>query len=254
MDVSWCARVPRSLPPSVAQDTSLVWIFGYGSLVWRPAFEYRYVCVRSAPASFHSPCSVRGYVRGWQRRFWQGSEDHRGVPGAPGRVVTLVPHDHEHAVAHAEEWGETEEKVWGLCYGVHKDDLENVLAYLDMREKGGYERTDVPVYTDTAAGSEPTVHAMLYCATPNNEVYAGPAPLAVVAAQIARSAGPSGPNFEYLAALSLALETMEVRDPHVHALHDHAVKIMAEEKATQANGNADKKDDVSAGHVDDEAK
>jgi cation transport regulator ChaC len=36
-----------------------LWIFGYGSLVWRPEFPH----VERCPA----------YVRGWTRRFWQGS-------------------------------------------------------------------------------------------------------------------------------------------------------------------------------------
>ena len=53
------------------------WIFGYGSLVWRPAFPH---AERRA-----------ANVRGWVRRFWQGSPEHRGVRDAPGRVLTLAP-------------------------------------------------------------------------------------------------------------------------------------------------------------------
>ena len=41
------------------------WVFGYGSLCWFPGFEY-------------NKC-ITGYIRGYNRRFWQGNTTHRGT-------------------------------------------------------------------------------------------------------------------------------------------------------------------------------
>jgi hypothetical protein len=76
---------PRaSLPPDhpIHLDTETegesehdVWIFGYGSLLFKVDFEY--VEKRS------------GWVRGWRRVWWQGSIDHRGIESYWGRVWVL---------------------------------------------------------------------------------------------------------------------------------------------------------------------
>jgi cation transport regulator ChaC len=174
-----------------------LWIFGYGSLVWRPAFEH----LESWPAT----------VRGFRRVFWQGSTDHRGVPGAPGRVATVVP---DEAASCA-----------GRVYGVAAEQVATVLAALDHRERGGYERLEVDVHV-TVRG-DPTVarpaagrrlRSSMYAATPDNGSYLGPAPLCEIARQVCAASGPSGHNADYVLELAAALRSMGADDPHVFAL------------------------------------
>lgn len=165
-----------------------LWIFGYGSLMWRPGFahvERRH-----------------GYVTGFVRRFWQGSTDHRGVPGAPGRVVTLV--DDRGGVC------------WGTAFRVDDAARAPVLAALDHREKGGYRRLILPVFDRAGAVF---AEALTYVASADNREYLGEAPLEAIADQVRRARGPSGPNVEYVLELAAALAAIEgARDDHVSRL------------------------------------
>lgn len=162
------------------------WVFGYGSLVYRPAFDH----IRREP----------GWLSGHARRFWQGSTDHRGVPGAPGRVVTLVP--------------DARARCWGMAYEVADAQREAVLAKLDHREQGGYERHLLPV----RLSGPRVVDALVYVATADNVDYLGPATLAEIAAQVRGAHGPSGSNRDYVLQLAAALREHGASDPHVEAL------------------------------------
>lgn len=163
-----------------------LWVFGYGSLVWRPAFPFaeRHVATLS----------------GFRRRFWQGSPDHRGTPDAPGRVVTLLraPAD----------------TVVGMAYRVHAADREEVVAQLDHREQAGYETVEVPL----ALRDGRVVAGVVYIAGPSNPCFLGAASTGSIAAQIARCHGPSGSNLEYLLELHQALERLGCQDAHIDAL------------------------------------
>lgn len=167
-----------------ARSSDSLWLFGYGSLLWRPDFPYEE--------------RVHGYVVGFARRFWQGSTDHRGVPGAPGRVVTLVP--------------EQNSRCWGTAYRVAASARDHALAQLDIREQEGYERHLTTVH------ASPPIEALVYIAGPDNPNYLGPAPVEAIAEQIRRSRGPSGDNLEYVLRLAEALSEMGADDPHVAEL------------------------------------
>jgi cation transport regulator ChaC len=162
-------------------------IFGYGSLIWRPDFPY--ASRRAA------------WLPGWQRRFWQASTDHRGTPEAPGRVVTLVP---DQAAACA-----------GVLYEIDAAHSPQVLARLDHREKGGYER--LVTHAHLADGTV-IDQVLVYHGTPDNPHYVGPEPDAAVAAIIKHSHGPSGSNLEYLLKLAEALAQLDEHDAHVKKL------------------------------------
>ncbi len=170
-----------------------LWIFGYGSLVWRPDFDHAE--------------RVAARLPGWRRRFWQGSTDHRGVPGAPGRVVTL-----ERA---------PDAECWGMAYRLPKSDHDvlakldhPVLAKLDHREQGGYER----FVEDCLLEDGRTVACFVYVATERNPNYLGPASVEQMASQIAAAKGPSGDNRTYVLNLARALREMGATDDEVFEL------------------------------------
>jgi glutathione-specific gamma-glutamylcyclotransferase len=171
-----------------AEPTGTTWVFGYGSLVWRPDFPFLE--------------ARTGFIRDRARRFWQASTDHRGVPSRPGRVVTLVD--------------DPGGRCFGTAFRLDEKDRSAILAGLDHRERGGFSRERVPVFFDPAESS--SVSALLYVANEANANYLGPAPLEEIARQIRASHGPSGSNVEYLIRLAEALREMGAEDEHVFSL------------------------------------
>lgn len=161
------------------------WVFAYGSLIWRPDFEW---CDRQ-PA----------ILQGWKRRFWQLSTDHRGTPSQPGRVVTLVP--------------DRQAACMGVAFQL-AGDVDATLAALDYREKDGYDRQELMI----ELGDRRRVPAIVYVAQAHNPRFAGPTPLPAIAAQVRQSCGPSGPNAEYVLRLDQALMALGWHDPHVREL------------------------------------
>ena len=164
----------------------MTWIFGYGSLIWRPAFAF--------------DLRRKAAVRGWRRRFWQASPDHRGVPAAPGRVVTLIP--------------DPDAVCWGVAFRADPQRWSAIVSELDQREQNGYAQATVEIVFENGARAA----ALTYIASAGNPSFIGPAPLADMARQIQYARGPSGSNREYLERLAAQLRLLNIHDEEVHAL------------------------------------
>ncbi|PHV06766.1 gamma-glutamylcyclotransferase [Janthinobacterium sp. BJB412] len=166
-----------------------VWLFGYGSLIYKADFPY----LERRPAS----------IADWTRRFWQGSHDHRGTPEAPGRVVTIIP------------------EAGAICHGMAYLVTPQVFEHLDHREKNGYLRLSTAILFDDGR----SVPGLVYIATEDNTAFLGAASELEIARQIAQSSGPSGPNSDYLNHLAAALRELGKSDPHVFAIEQHLAAL-----------------------------
>jgi cation transport protein ChaC len=175
-----------------------MWLFGYGSLIFRPSFTF---LERRA-----------AWIEGWERRLFQGSPDHRGTPEAPGRVVTLLPVP----------------GAWcaGVAYRLDAVEGAKVLAEVDVREQAGFERVEVALHASPSPPSSraPFAVGVVYVASATNTHYLGPASADSIAAHVARSAGPSGSNTDYVVRLAAALRDMGAVDPHVEEIAERLAR------------------------------
>lgn len=103
----------------------------------------------------------------------------------------------------------------GAAYRINGDPKE-ILAYLDHREKGGYDRMSLQVLTDLGP-----LQVLVYVGTPACREYVGPEDESITASIIRSAIGPSGRNIDYLTSLKSALDELGERDPHVDALLGH---------------------------------
>ncbi|XP_054713151.1 glutathione-specific gamma-glutamylcyclotransferase 1-like [Uloborus diversus] len=179
-----------------------MWVFGYGSLIWNPGFEYL--------------DSKVGYIKGYVRRFWQGNDFHRGNKEKPGRVATLVE--------------DNQGVTWGRAFLLGPA-AEASLNYLDSRENkiGGYTTT-VVTFHPRDSKDEP-FPVLLYVALPSSHLYLGPVPLPQLATEISEASGHCGHNAEYLLRLANFMKEQlpDVYDEHIYLL-DHLVRSRLKEQ------------------------
>ncbi|MEM8572243.1 MAG: gamma-glutamylcyclotransferase [Pseudomonadota bacterium] len=145
-----------------------LWIFGYGSLIWHPGFDY--LSRHLASLSGHS------------RSFCMVSVHYRGTPERPGLVLAL-----DAASGCVCE---------GVAYRVSQSHAAETLAYLRERELVSYAYVEAWLPVHLQSGE--TVEAVTYVIDRDHPQYRGDLDLQRQADIIASAEGPRGPNADYL--------------------------------------------------------
>ena len=179
------AGTPPTTMIDASDDTGDIWVFGYGSLMWRPGFPHHAI--------------VPALLRGYHRAFCVTSYRHRGTRDQPGLVLGL------------DRGG----SCLGRAFHVAAADAPAVLAYLDEREliDYPYRRATVPI---AAAGRRVT--AVTYLVDFGHAQYAGRMTPERTAAIISSARGISGSNADYLRDLVAHLDDLGIPDGPLHAL------------------------------------
>jgi cation transport protein ChaC len=142
------------------------WVFGYGSLMWRPGFGF----LERMPATLH----------GRRRAFCIYSVHHRGTYERPGLVLGLAPGG----------------AVRGAAYRIAQADWPQVYAYLLEREQPTETYIEARRAVRLADGRR--VQALVFLSDVRHAQWAGSLSLERQAGLIAGARGLSGPNVEYL--------------------------------------------------------
>jgi glutathione-specific gamma-glutamylcyclotransferase len=171
---------------------------------------------------FEYECKAPGMIKGFNRRFYQNSIDHRGVPENPGRVVTLLKSD--------------DGRVYGMGYKIAEGKEDEVLNHLDYREKNGYEKIETTFYPIDESSPKPTI---VYVANASNPSWNSNHNLSDIAEQIHEAVGPSGGNPEYVYNLCDAMRQYfhNIKDDHLFELEEILKEMEAENDADEAERN-----------------
>ncbi|MET3791199.1 gamma-glutamylcyclotransferase [Aquamicrobium terrae] len=161
------------------------WVFGYGSLIWRPGFDF----VEARRARLH----------GYRRALCIYSYVHRGTPERPGLVLGL------------DRGG----SCVGMAFRVDTGARDDVIAYLREREQinNVYIERTLPVWLEGGERAE----AVAYVADRRHRQYAGALDEAAAAAMVRGASGQSGANEDYVANTVRHLQALGIRD---HWLED----------------------------------
>ena len=169
-------------------DMGEVWIFAYGSLIWRPACDF--VEMRT------------GLVRGWHRAFCLGWNNRfRGSDENPGLMLAL------------DRGGACK----GVLYRLPPDRIEECMTQLLEREMAWLPSAFPPRWVNAGTGDR-TIRALTFCIDRNSGRYVSGLSVERIAEVLATAVGSRGSMAEYLFATVRHLEEMGIHDPHLWQL------------------------------------
>lgn len=171
---------PPLTRPMIPTDVDL-WVFAYGSLMWRPGFD----------VAERSPATIEGY----HRALCIASHRHRGTPERPGLVLGL----------------DAGGSCQGVAFRVEAAKAPATLDYLRDRElvTNVYLERLLPVRLDDGR----IVQAVAYVADQDHLQYVGDLPPEETLQRVRASVGAAGPNPDYVLNTARELEKLGVTDP-----------------------------------------
>jgi len=176
------------IQPKTDLSTDDLWVFGYGSLMWRPGFEF----AEQVPAR----------LIGEHRALCVYSFDHRGTPEKPGLVLGL---DRGGACR-------------GIAFRVAATRRNDTVGYLRSREQttNVYREVMRSVWLENEARQR--VSALAYVVDRGHVQYAGRLSLAEQLHYVRQGHGRSGNNRDYVLSTVKSIEAQGFRDPQLHRL------------------------------------
>ncbi|MGH6765793.1 MAG: gamma-glutamylcyclotransferase [Bradyrhizobium sp.] len=168
--------------------TGDLWVFGYGSLMWRPGFEF----IEQAPAR----------LIGEHRALCVYSFDHRGTPEKPGLVLGL---DRGGACR-------------GIAFRIAASRRSDTIKYLRDREQTTHVYREVmrSVWLENEARQR--VSALTYVVDRGHVQYAGRLSLPEQLRHVQQGHGRSGNNRDYVLSTVKSIEAQGFRDEQLHQL------------------------------------
>lgn len=182
------ARVIGQLLRGAPDGGAQIWIFAYGSLIWKPACDFVEMRV--------------GLVRGWHRAFCLGwNTRFRGSDEAPGLMLAL---DHGGACK-------------GVLYRLPPQAVEPNLKKLLEREMG-FKPSPFPPRWVNVETEEGMIRAITFCIDRHSPRYISGLSDDQVADVLATATGHRGSMAEYLHATVAHLERLGIHDHHLWRL------------------------------------